>query len=158
MCHWVQVHPYEWPHWNCTCPYDVALQELELNWGRVDRVLSYRKAQQEELRFIQDSREMYDAGFIGYTPTAHVSPEGYLCYPQAVLPYCEWILNSPLTELFSAMAEFEVEAAFNKLSKWLDDIDDGHMPDSHDAHSDYVRLCETEEGLLLIKWTKCVSV
>lgn len=149
---WRRVHPDEWPHWACICPYDVAVNELEFGWGRADVALSTRKAAKERLRLITLSRLMRDAGLIGYTRDASVSPEGYLyMYPQ-VWPCCEWIHNSPLTDLLNAAAEFEIDSAVSRLNTWLGHIDDGFEPTVRDDPTSCVRLCETEEGLSLIKW------
>lgn len=154
--HWMKVTHDEWPLWPYTCPYNIALQELELGWGRADLVLSSRKAEDERLRFIRLSRLMRDAGLIEYTPDAKISPEGYLYWYPQVWPCCEWINNSPLTELLSTAAEFEIEAAISRLTAWLDDIDDGFEPQLRNDPTNCVRLCETEEGLSLIKWTQPV--
>ncbi|GAC1417919.1 MAG: hypothetical protein NVSMB6_20090 [Burkholderiaceae bacterium] len=106
------------------------------------------------MRFMALSHEMHDAGLIGYTEGAKVSPEGYLYVYQEVWPCCEWIGNDSLADLFNATAEFEIESTFIELNAWFDDIDDGFDPAMRDDPAGSVRLCETEEGLSLIKWTR----
>jgi len=151
---WMQVAPDEWPHWACICPYDVALQDLERGWGRADLVLSDRKLRKELMFFMMRSRDMRDAGLISYTPDAHVTPDGCLCMYSQIWPCCEWAPDSPLTDLLNTVAEFEIESAFNGLITWLDNIEHGIDPRQCDDPINYARLSETEEGLLLINWTR----
>jgi hypothetical protein len=154
LSHWLRVRPDSWPWPAYACPYNFALEELELNWGQRDGVLTYRQAHIEEFEFIRMSNEMHAAGLVAYTAAAHLSTDGNLLFPQPVSPYCEWVDKSSLTELLGAMAEFEVAAAFNNVSEWLDNIDEETAPHSLHLTTDCIRLCETEEGLSLVKWTK----
>lgn len=155
--HWAEVHPDQWPHWGCTCPFDNAVQDLELEWGRADLVLSRRIAEKKLMRFMALSHEMHDAGLICYTADAKVSPEGYLYVYQEVWPCCEWIGNALLADLFNATAEFEIESTLVELNAWLDNIDDGINPAMRGDPAGSVHLCETDEGLSLIKWTQSRS-
>lgn len=150
--HWVKTSPDGWPYWQIKCPYEVALENLDLNWEHSDRVLSNREVQDELLHFVKSSCVMRDAGLIEYTPDANISPSGYLyAYPQ-VSPCCEWNQTSPLTQLLNKIAEFEIELAMVKLNRWLDAIDKGSEPHERDELARCLRLCETKEGLSLIKW------
>jgi hypothetical protein len=152
--HWIKTHPEEWPYLNLKCPYDVALEDLELAWGHPDRVLSSRLAEAERSRFLRECGIMHDAGLIEYTSNANISPEGYLYAVPQVWPCCEWKETSSLTELLNTAAEFEIDSASIEIDKWLDAIDVGSTPPSEwKTITGCVRLCETEEGLLLIKWT-----
>lgn len=149
---WVHVHPDQWPHWCCKCPYEVAIEELELGWGRAEEILTSRKCEEQKLNFIRQSKHFFDAGFIGYTPDANVSAEGHLyMYPQT-WPCCEWVDNSKLGELLNAIAEFEIEVAYLSLISWLNNVDDGENPGNRSDSSNCIYLCETEEGVTLFKW------
>lgn len=151
--HWVKADPDGWPHWGCVCPYTVALEELEQNWGRMDIALSKRKLEEERERIIRRSHEAFDAGLIGYAANANVSPKGYLYeYPQ-VWPCCEWLHQSALSELLNLAAELEIEAAMMGITSWLDNINAGACPDTRDDPPYCIRICETEEGVSLLKWT-----
>lgn len=152
--HWLRTDPDELPNWRLSCPYDVALEELELEWGNKYDVLSTRKAQEETFRFYNQSKVMHDADLIDYTPEANVTAQGYLCiYPQA-WTCCEWKKTSPLMELLNATAEFEIDSALFKINRWLDRIEKKRAhPEARDEPSKCVRLRETDDGLLLIKWT-----
>ncbi|HJV85215.1 MAG TPA: hypothetical protein VJ698_07040 [Noviherbaspirillum sp.] len=149
--HWIHIDSDERLPWNYTCPNKIAVDELEFGWGCPD--LSRYKADRELSRFIRLSHDMYDAGLISYTPDAHVSPEGHLYACPRVWPCCEWSNASSLTDLLNAVAEVEIESALCALMKWLDDIDNGVAPYKRDDPTRCLRLCETEDGLLLIKWS-----
>jgi hypothetical protein len=152
--HWVRVDPDQWPHWCCICPYEVAIEELEFGWGQTEKGLSRRQVQDERMNFILHSKKYHDAGFIGYTAEANVSDDGQLyLYPQ-VWPCCEWIDNFKLGNLLNAIAEFQIELAYDSLILWLNNIEDGDRPDNRNDPSCCLFLCETEEGLTLIKWTR----
>lgn len=151
--HWVSTDPSGWPYWQLKCPYEVAIDDLELGWGYPERLLSNRQVGEQLLRFIELSHIMRDAGLVNYAREANVSPEGYLyAYPQ-VWPCCEWNTNSPLTELMSTAAEFEVDTALRRTLKWLVAIAQGEPPHNTDMPAACVRLCETKRGLSLIKWS-----
>ncbi len=59
---------------------------------------------------------------------------------------------SPLTGLLDAVIEWEIESAVSALTTWLDAIDRGALPSArgHPQHS--ICLCETEDGLSLVRW------
>ncbi|CAN7773185.1 hypothetical protein LJR296_007516 [Cupriavidus necator] len=114
-----------------SCPYDVALNELQLGWGRSDLALSNRQAEQERQRFCSVSRAMRDLGLIRYTRDA-----------------------ATLTAVLEMALAWEIELTFDALTTWLDDIDRGVDPLEHDDSKSCVRLCETDDGLLLIRWTQ----
>ncbi|MCW5191793.1 MULTISPECIES: hypothetical protein [Burkholderia] len=152
--HWIPVHPDEWPHEGCTCPFEVAYKELELGWGRFEQTLSSRKEDQEYFRFIALSKEMRDAGLISYAKDAMVTPDGFLHIDQDLWSCCEWRQDSPLTDLFNTAAAWEVESAFDAQIAWLDSLEQGIGPSERDDPKYCVRLRATEEGLLLIRWTK----
>jgi hypothetical protein len=155
--YWIPVHPDDWPHWACTCPYDVAIAELKRRWGRSDEVFSRRAAEQEYFDFISCSSEMFEAGLIGYSANANLSPEGRLhLFPQSS-PCCEWNDNSPLTELLSSAAAFEVMTAASNLNRWLDSIETGAHPGLRRDSTSTVRLCQAEDGLTMIHWSPLAS-
>lgn len=150
--YWVKVHPNEWAHRVFKCPFEVALEELELGWGRFDEILSNRKTEQERLRLFGVSREMHDAGLIHNLADASVSPEGYLYMIQGAWPCCEWNPDSPLVELLDTAATWEIEAAFHALRAWLDAIDEGVEPGERNDPKYTVRLREIDDGLSLLRW------
>jgi hypothetical protein len=151
---WVSVHPGEGPRWGLTCPYDIALNELQQGWGRSDRALCNRQAEQERWAFGRVSSEMREAGLIRYTKNASVAPQGYLYGDQDVWACCEWVRESPLTALLDMAVALEIELAFGALTAWVEDIDRGIDPLGRDDRRHCMRLCETDDGLLLIKWTR----
>lgn len=150
--HWIRVDPTNGPHWGCSCPYELAIQELELGWGRVELAVSERQSRQEMGHFLEDSHLMHKAGLIRYRPEAQLSPTGHLYRSPEVWSCCEWV-QSPLTELLNAAAEFELETRIRELNAWLNDIDDGLDPFVFRGDAGYLGLSKTEEGLLLLKWS-----
>jgi hypothetical protein len=151
---WIRVREHEGTYWNSTCPFAVALTEMERGWGRADLAFPTHQAVWEKLRLVRASYEMRDAGLIRYTKDAVVSPQGYLCTDQDVGTGCEWIHDSPVTELLDLAARWEIELAFGALTTWLDDIDRGMDPAGRDDPQDCVRLCAPADGLSLIRWAK----
>lgn len=152
--HWLRTDPDRQSNGRLLCPYEVALEQLELEWGNKYDVFSKRKAHEETYRFFHQSKTMYDANLIEYTPEASVNADGYLCaYPQ-VWTCCEWKKTSPLQDLLNATAEFEIDSAQFKINRWLDLIEKKRVhPLVGDQPCKCVRLKETDDGLLLIKWT-----
>lgn len=152
--HWLRTDPGRLSNGRLLCPYEVALEELELKWGNKYDVLSNRKAHEEIYFFFQQSKAMCDADLIEYTPEANVNAEGYLyTYPQVWTCY-EWKKTSPLRDLLNATAEFEIDSAQFKINRWLDMIEKNRVhPSTRDEPGKCVRLRETDDGLLLIKWT-----
>ncbi|MBC3879970.1 hypothetical protein H8K35_06465 [Undibacterium sp. LX40W] len=150
--HWEKVDPDNWPHWCCQRPYEVAIEDLELGWGRAENILSSRKLEQERLSFVRESKTFYDEGFIGYTPEAQVSEDGRLyLYPQN-WPCCEWVDKFMLGDLLNTIAEFEIEIAFECISIWLHDIELGKNPNERQDPRSCIYLCESEDGITVFKW------
>ncbi|WP_080487071.1 hypothetical protein [Burkholderia ubonensis] len=152
--HWILVHPDEWPHEGCTCPFEAARAELELGWGRFEQVSSRRQEDEENFRLFTLSNEMHDAGLISYTKDAAVRPDGFLYIDQDLWSCCEWRQDSSLTDLFEMAAAWEVESAFSAQIAWLDSIERGIRPSERNDPKYCVRLRATEEGLSLVRWTK----
>ncbi|MFL9869742.1 hypothetical protein PQR67_36735 [Paraburkholderia fungorum] len=152
--YWIKVHAEEKTYWAIPCPFDVALAELDRGWGHPGAGLIGRNAVQESLRFIALSREMHAAGLIRYKKGAKMSPEGCLYMDQDIVSSCEWIQDSPLTEILDTACIWEIESAFSALSVWLDDIEQGLQPGQRDDPKYCVRLCETDEGLSLVRWIR----
>jgi len=144
----------EGTRWLMACPFDVAVTELEFGWGRHGPALKGRSAVAEQVRFVSWAREIYVAGLIRYTKGAKVSPEGCLYIDQNITSNCEWIQESPLTELFNMAASWEVESAYSALSAWLNDIERGVSPMQRHDPIYCVRLCATNDGLSLIRWIR----
>lgn len=151
--HWMEMDPDGWPYWLTKCPYSVAIEELELGWGDADQVLSRGLAEQRQQSFIEQSRIMRDAGLIEYAVNAKVAPSGHLGWSTNIGRDCEWKEPSPLTELMNTAAEFEIDVALVAAIKWLDAIEQGAAPDALRMPSRCVRLCETNNGLSLTKWS-----
>ncbi len=84
LSRWVNVHPEEGPRSGLICPYDIALNELQLGWGRPNVVLSNRQAEQERQGFCTVSHAMRDLGLIRYRRDAAVAPAGDLYADQDV--------------------------------------------------------------------------
>lgn len=97
---------------------------------------------------------MRDLGLIRYTRDAAVAPAGDLYADQDVWTCCEWIRESTLTAVLEMALAWEIELTFDAWTTWLDDIDRGVDPLEHNDSKSCVRLCETDDGLLLIRWTQ----
>jgi hypothetical protein len=152
--HWENVNPEDSPHWGSTCPYDVAVEELERRWGRAELVLSRRHAENALFYFISQSYAMHSLELIVYTKDAKLSSEGQLyAYPQ-VWPCCEWASESPLAALLDLAGSFEVETVADSLWNWLNAIDTGASPRGRVESTSCLRLCEEEDGLVLINWSR----
>lgn len=155
--HWERVNPEDDPHLVWTCPYDGVMEELELRWGRADQMLSRRSTENELIQFISLSHVMHGLGLIRYAKDAEISPEGRLyAYPQ-VWPCCEWMVDSVLTELLELAALFEVEAAVSGFHSWLGAIDADSPPQASEESGACVRLCESDDGLILVKWSRAIA-
>ncbi|MBV1777455.1 hypothetical protein KSF73_17165 [Burkholderiaceae bacterium DAT-1] len=151
--HWLRVDPERLRCLQLPCPYDVALEFLEHEWGNSYDILSIRNAEKRNIAFIQQAKEMHDADLIDYTPEANVSPEGYLHIFQQAWRCCEWKKTSVLTDLMNTTAEFEIDSALFKVIQWLDKIEIGAHPSEIYNSNKCVYLKETEQELVLIKWT-----
>ncbi|WP_240975302.1 hypothetical protein [Paraburkholderia aromaticivorans] len=86
-----------------------------------------------------------------------MAPQGYLYGDQDVWACCEWVRESPLTALLDMAVALEIELVFGALTAWLEDIDRGVDPLERNDRRHCMRLCETDDGLLLIKWTRRVE-
>lgn len=149
---WVSIYPEDRRHWGCQCPFEVALEELQLGWGRAENILSSRKIEQERREFIRQSKDFFDGGFIGFTPDANVSPDGQLyLYPQA-WPCCEWVDQSRIGNLLNTIVEYEIEVTLEALLTWLDEIEHGKRPNQRVDHADCIYLIEKDEGIDLFIW------
>lgn len=152
--YWVKVVAEELGPLSFQCPFEVALTELELDWGRRGRALSARLAQRDMYRFLEKSRAMRDAGVLSYKAGASLSPDGYLYAMQDVWPCCEWDQDSPLLDLFRTAARWEIECAHSAITRWLDNIDQGIEPFRRDDPLYCVRLYDDDDGLSLVRWSK----
>jgi hypothetical protein len=152
--HWLRVHPEEWPCYGYVCPFGVALDELELRWGRWDRVLSWRKAEAERLRILALSSYMHDAGLIRYRRSMRILTGRFLDGSQDIQPWFDWACDSLLTDLLDKTAELEMESGYRALTVWLDGIDRGLKPTVRDDPVDCIRLCKRAKDVLLINWAR----
>ncbi len=150
--HWVEVNPRGWPHWGYKCPYERALEELELGWGHPSRVLSARKAWQAKADFINQTPLLKDAGLINYTTDAVLLANGYLAVAPQNWPCCEWNEESPLTTLLSAAAGCEIEVTARRIFTWLNAINCGEKPYGQDLSMGVVQIRDTGTGLSLAQW------
>lgn len=150
--HWVKVNSRGLPHWGYKCPYECALEELELGWGHPNRVLSARKAWQAEADFINQTPLLKDAGLINYTTDAVVLANGYLAVAPQNWPCCEWNEESPLTTLLSTAAGCEIEVTARRIFTWLNAIDRGEKPYGQDLSMGVVQIRDTGTGLSLTQW------
>lgn len=154
---WTKTEPDGWPYWGVKCPYELAIDDLDHGWGHPDRTLSCHQAGNKEKRLCALSRVLRDAGIVEYTPTANLSLDGHFyTYPQ-FWPRCEWKTTLSLIELMNTVAEFEIDTAVRKRLNWLVAIEKGEKPFDLDMPAECVRLCETDRGLSLIKWSPQVA-
>ncbi|ALD90522.1 hypothetical protein CR3_1288 [Cupriavidus gilardii CR3] len=149
---WIKTQRDELGEASRQCPFEVALQDLELDWGRRGRALPSRLAQQEMYRFLKESHAMRDAGVLSYKEGAQVSPDGYLYLMQRVWPCCEWNRDSPLLDLFRTAARWEIDSEHRAITRWLDDIEAGSHPSHRQDPLYCVRLRSDEQGASLLHW------
>ncbi|MGX9936493.1 hypothetical protein ACVFVO_13980 [Advenella kashmirensis] len=155
VSHWVRIDPRMGVHVYDRCPYGHAIDTLEREWGHPDMLrLTPRAKQKLWDTFIHQSRDMNAYGLVEYSQNAKVAPDGYLrgTYNN-IYSSCEWNTLSPITELLNTVAEFEIDVALIKMMKWLDGIEQGHEPENYDLPAGCIRLCDTDDGLSLIKWS-----
>lgn len=153
---WQQVDPQGWPHWCFECPYEVAKRDLEIALGSGFELMSRRDAEHSKMQLFRLARELKDLGFIGFTPDANISEDGYAyIYPQ-VWPCFEWAAGEQLTRLLETIAESEVLARSDSTIRWLNSIEGGSHPyRAHSARTD-ISLHVSEEALTLIRWHRPV--
>lgn len=135
------------------CPYDVALDTLELGWGKASDIQWGPTADKHYCRMAKFIQELSALGIVGYTPDALVKDGHFVYYPQ-VDPFCEWILNSPFSDLLNAAAELEIDATGSQLLEWIDAINSGEDPRTLSMSGQSIHLCRTEEGMTLIRWRR----
>lgn len=152
--HWIREAPDDWSHWSHICPYGLALEELGVGWGRWQQILTRRQSFQVRKLFVDLAFTAHNAGLITFTPGADVSPAGYLDLTQQVCPCCEWVTESPLTDLLNIAAELEVNSIYQALRRWLDRIERGGHPRNRVDPFGCIRLVETDKGLSLIHWRR----
>lgn len=151
---WFNVPPDGHRYWVKICPYEIAVEQLELAVGRRLEVLSRRHREEERTTLLRDSQLFVDLGLVGLTPEAQVSPYGYALSNHGLWPCLEWIGTPWLNIVLDQIAKFEVLATFDYLRNWLDTIDAGEHPSSYADSCPRVRLSETEEGLALVRWRR----
>ena len=149
---WISVDPNGWPYWQCKCPYVVALEMLELDGEKRAALVPSRQAWSELGHFTHLSRIVHDAGLVIFPPDISPSSGDDKLFFLRGCPGIKWNKESILTELLSATAEFEVESKIDEINRWLSSIDEGKAPTEWDKEEGLVRLHETSDGLLLVKW------
>lgn len=149
---WIREDVEDFSRWSRICPYDLALEELEVGWRCWHQHSTNRESFTMMRLFIEFASSAYNAGLITFTPGAEVSPKGYLALTQPIWPCCEWVLDSPLTNVLNAAAEFEVGSISQALFRWLDRIERGSHPGKRADPYGCLRLVETDKGLSLIHW------
>jgi hypothetical protein len=156
--YWIEVDPDQWPHWGCTCPYDIALNNLEAGWGCSELVISTRTSHRDFLQSMHYSGKLFDAGLIKFPEGKEKKTGIALSYYYSDWRHWIWSKESPLSDLFNAVCEFEIESEVSYLSKWLQNIDEGSMPGKDELPTCCVSLCETDKDLMLIKWVRQSNV
>jgi hypothetical protein len=151
---WIKVRPDGYKYWNKVCAYEVANEKFELAVGRRLDALSRRGRENERLALLRESEPLVDLGLVGYTPDAHVSPYGYSYAVPVIWPCLEWIGTPWLNATLDQMAKFEVQSTFECLTNWLDSLAAGEHPDSYAELCPPIRLSETEESLVLVRWRR----
>ncbi|WP_434668231.1 hypothetical protein P5W99_36985 [Paraburkholderia sp. A3BS-1L] len=151
---WVKVHAEERKHWSFRCPFDVAIGELDLCWAHRNSAYVGRNPSPKRVIFVELAHDMHAAGLIRYAKGSKITTKGSLNTEQEIASCCEWVHDSVLSDLLEKAADWEVEAAHNAVSRWLDNIDHGLQPGQRDDPKHYTRLCETDDGLSLIRWVK----
>lgn len=149
---WIREEVEDCSRWSRICPYALALEELEVGWRCWLQHSTNRESYTMMRLFIIFASSVYNAGLITFTPGAEVSPKGYLTLTQPIWPCCEWVLDSPLTNVLNAAAELEVESISQALFRWLDRIERGGHPGKRADPYGCLRLVETDKGLSLIHW------
>lgn len=151
--YWEQVSSERRPLRPFNCPFQVAIDELEFNWGSYLGVLSRRHRREETGYLILQSCETTALGLTQYTKgVVAPSPEESLFSIARNWPCCEWVQDSPLTSLLDAMVECEIELAFCALTIWLNQISRGVEPTERNDPVRCLRLRETPDGLTLVSW------
>ncbi|WP_162995663.1 hypothetical protein [Janthinobacterium agaricidamnosum] len=150
--HWIGVSPNHWPHWQITCPYDVARQEFELAVGLRLDFLSDRKSYKERLEYIKYAKELNEIGLVKFNMKLNSSPDEYFYFSPNFLPYMEWIGTPFINLVLENITQFEVESFSDSLFDWLDDIECGEDPENCPPQGGAIHLAKTEDGLLLLKW------
>jgi hypothetical protein len=151
---WVKAHAEESKHWAWQCPFEVALAELDHCWASQDSTRTRRDPSLRLVRFVGLAHEMHAAGLIRYAKCSKLSAKGYLYTDQEIASCCEWVHDPPISVVLEKAAEWEVEAAHSAVSRWLDNIDRGFPPKQRDDPKYCIRVCETDDGLSLIRWVK----
>lgn len=149
---WVKAQAEEPKHWSFRCPFDVAIAELDLCWAYQNSAHVGRNPGLRRENFVELAHDMHAAGLIRYAKGSKISTRGYLYTEQEIASCCEWVHDSLLSDLLDKAADWEVEAAYSAVSKWLDNIDYGLRPGQRDDPKYCIRLCETDDGLSLIRW------
>jgi hypothetical protein len=104
-----------------------------------------------ELR--NQSRTIEKANLVSALPEGKTQSGNDLSAKLHFRPEWEWTDRSPLTNLLNTAAEFEIDIAMIGLDAWLQSIENGNPPYLRSDPTRCIRLCETTEGLALIKWT-----
>jgi hypothetical protein len=151
---WVKVHAEERKHWSFRCPFDIAIDELDLCWAHKNSAYIGRNPSLTRAIFAEQAHDMHAAGLIRYAKDSKISIRGHLNTEQEIASCCEWVDDSVLSDLLEKAADWEVEAAHSAVSRWLDNIDLGLQPGQRDDPKYCIRLRETDDGLSLIRWVK----
>ncbi|MGF6444733.1 hypothetical protein [Paraburkholderia youngii] len=150
---WAEVDPGSHFGWRSLCPFQIAIEELNVMRKMPEESTITRKKIENRILLSLVSRQMLDANLISYTKDAKVSAGGYLTIDESVARACIWRPQSPLTDLLNTAAEWEVDVTFDALKAWLDDIEHGAQPFNQDRPKYSLRLRETSSGMSLVKWT-----
>lgn len=147
---WRSVHPDEWPHWDLKCPYEVACDFLEANYGDFRCGQTRRAADKEFFRYIECAEKFASAGLTRH----HGVPEGLSEVMQRCVhswqPWVEW--TGPLEEFFDAVLNAGLVSDITWLYRWLADVENSASPQVSPFPYPNVGLINDSGSLAILSW------
>src|SRR5690606_601795 len=133
------------------CPYRFVLSNFELEWGKTEKELSPRKKEDLLFWFISTSRHLHESGLFDYLPERPLSDSGKLNVYLSALGGCEW-KHSSLAYVMNAIAEWELDLAYDIGKRWIREIEHGANPGIKIKMFGGISLTRSCGILTLYKW------
>ncbi|WP_256217958.1 hypothetical protein [Burkholderia contaminans] len=150
--YWQKCEPDGVRYHDVCCPYEVALDELDVRWGRWAAILKGRRAGQEFGRLICIAQDLLDRDFVRLADDHDFWTEPDFDRLQDTFAHYAWNLDASMLDLFNTATEWQLSMEVEAVTAWLDRIDDSNRPGLWTLPTECVRIQKNGTALLLMRW------
>ncbi|ABK12329.1 MULTISPECIES: hypothetical protein [Burkholderia] len=150
---WQECDPDATKYHDVRCPYEVALDELDVRWGQWTTVLKGRQAGQELGRLICIVQDLLECDFVRLVKEHDPWAEPNFNRLQDTFAKYAWNLDDSTLDLLNTATEWQLSMEVEAVTAWLEHIDDSHRPDPWTLPSQCVRIQRDGSNLVLMRWT-----